>query len=405
MRIIKTAWRNIWRNSRRTSITLTAMILSMVVLILTYSLMRGMMIQMEASVTNLIVGEVQIHHHEYLEDRSLYDTVEDPKPIIEAARSADIASAGRSFGYGLISSGTKSAGAQFWGVFPRQEREVDDLARNMLKGEFLSEEPGMNVVLGRKLARTLNADIGSELVVVVQASDGSIGNDLFYVSGILKGVGEGIDRSVALIHYADFESLFVLPGLFHEIVLNSKGKIEAETMADIIRRVSGNNEVKTWRQIMPGVSDMLATYGGAIILFELIFFLAAGLGVLNTMLMATYERIPEFGLIKAIGASPWRIIREITAEAFILGFISSIAGGIIGTLLSFYFMYFPIDLSGFAEGFNTSGIVISASWRAALSPAGIFIPIVAMWAISVLSALYPAIKAARLDPARALNHV
>jgi ABC-type lipoprotein release transport system permease subunit len=405
MNTMRIAWRNLWRNSRRTGITIVAMSLSTAVLIITYALMLGMMVQMEHSVTDVTVGQVQVHHRNYLKERSLYDTVDGWENILETARGQGIAAAPRAFGFGLLSSGNKSAGVQFWGIDPVAEQQVGDMAKNLLKGSYLSERPSMGVVLGRKLARTLHADVGTELVAVVQASDGSLGNELFYVRGILKSVGENLDRSVAIIDREDFASLFVLPDQYHEIALNSRGILSPDEVVAAIRTSAGSNEVKTWRQILPAVSDMLNTSSSATMIFLLIFFLAAGLGVLNTLLMATYERIPEFGLLKAIGTSPWRILRDVSAEALVLGIISSIVGGIIGTIVSLYFQYYPIDLSAFGEGFNTSGIVISAQWGALLTTRGIVWPIVIMWLVSVLAALYPAVKAARLDPVRALTHV
>lgn len=381
------------------------MILSTAVLIVTHALMLGMMLQMEHSVTDITVGQVQVHHGLYLKERSLYDTIENWEKILSAARDSGITAAPRAFGFGLLSSGNKSAGVQFRGISPAAERRVSDMAANMFRGEFLSDRPAMGVVLGRKLFRTLDAVVGSTLVAVVQAADGSLGNELLHVEGILKGVGEAFDRSMVLMHAEDFATLFVFPGRFHEIALNSRGTMTPEQVAEAIAAAAAGNEVKTWRQLLPGVSDMLNSFGGSTAIFLFIFFLAAGLGVLNTLLMATFERIPEFGLLKAIGTSPWRILRDIAAEALVLGMLSSSIGGVIGAAISLYFQLYPIVLSGFAEGFNTSGIVISAQWSASLTLRGVIWPVIIMWLVSVLAALYPAAKAARLDPVRALNHV
>jgi len=401
----KIAWRNLWRNSKRTFITMTAMVLSTIVLIVSYALMLGMMDDMQHSITDISVGQAQVHHPRYLLERSIYDMISNPQQILEKARSAGIEASPRAFGFGLLSSGSKSAGVQFWGIDPILERSTGEMAKYLLKGTYLPDHAGLSIVLGRKLARTLNADIGTELVVVVQAADGSLGNELFLVSGIMKGIGETLDRSLALIHRDDFADLFVFPDRFHEIALNSKNTLTPDEITSFISQVSGDNEVKTWHELMPGVSDMLDVWKGGMLIFLAIFFLAAGLGVLNTMLMATFERIPEIGLLKAIGTTPWRILREISAEAFLLGILSSLIGGLIGTALSVYFQHYPIDLSRFAEGFSMSGTAFSANVSATVTISGIIWPVVLMWLVSFLAALYPAIKAARLDPVRAMTHV
>ena len=405
MSVFRVAWRNLWRNWKRTAITFAAVSFSTAVLIASYALMIGWTAVMEKSVTDLSVGEVQVHHREYRAERSLYDTITEPQAILEAAAAAGIPASARSFGYGLLSSGAKSAGAQFWGVRPEAERGVSDLAANLLEGAFLPDSPGRTVVLGRKLARTLGAGVGSELVVVVQAADGSLGNELYTVAGILKGVGEGLHRSLALIHRSDFEELFVFPGKVHQIALNSRGETDPDLAAAAILPVAGVNEVLTWRQLMPTLSQMFDSMIASVLIFGAVFLLAAGVGVLNTMLMATYERIPEFGLVKAIGASPWRILREISAEALVLGLIGSLAGGVAGVLISLRFQHHPLDLAMFVDQLDFMGIAVSSKVPFALTPACVWGPVLAMWLISVLAALWPAVRAARMKPVEALTHV
>jgi ABC-type antimicrobial peptide transport system permease subunit len=156
---------------------------------------------------------------------------------------------------------------------------------------------------------------------------------------------------------------------------------------------------------MPTLSQMMDSMIASVLIFGGIFFLAAGVGVLNTMLMATYERIPEFGLVKAIGASPWRIVREVSVEALVLGFLGSFAGGVVGVLASLHFQVHPIDLTMFVEELSFSGIVVTSEVPFALTPACVWEPMLSMWLASVLAALWPAVKAARLKPVEALSYV
>jgi ABC-type antimicrobial peptide transport system permease subunit len=156
---------------------------------------------------------------------------------------------------------------------------------------------------------------------------------------------------------------------------------------------------------MPTLSQMFDSMIASVLIFGAVFLLAAGVGVLNTMLMATYERIPEFGLVKAIGASPWRILREISAEALVLGLIGSLAGGVTGVLISLRFQHHPLDLAMFVDQLDFMGIAVSSKVPFALTPACVWGPVLAMWLISVLAALWPAVRAARMKPVEALTHV
>ena len=317
--ILTLAWRNIWRNSRRTAITVAAVSLNAAILIASYALMDGMMIHTVENTTNIVVGEAQIHAPGYLVDRSMYKTVEKPEDVLARLAREGVPASARGYGYGLAASGTKSAGAMFWGMDPAVESRVFDLARHVERGAFLSAQAEGGVVLGKKLARSLKADLGSEIVVVVQAADGSLGNELYTVTGILKAAGDSLDRTAALLHRDDFETLFVSDGRVHEIAVNTRGALPLEETARLAEKAAPGMEVKTWRQLLPSLSDMVNMFDAAIAVFGMIFFLASALGVMNTMLMATFERIREFGILKAIGTTPWRILRDVAAEALVPG--------------------------------------------------------------------------------------
>ncbi|MFC1896347.1 ABC transporter permease, partial [Thermodesulfobacteriota bacterium] len=325
--------------------------------------------------------------------------------VQKVALDIGVASAGRTYGYGLVSYGSKSAGALFWGVDPEREKAAFDLPRHMETGAYLAAAPGRGVVLGRKLARSLNAQTGSELVVVVQAADGSLGNELFTVTGILKAAGEAIDRSAAILHMADFRELFVLPEGLHEVAANSRGRLPIETMAGTFEERAPGCEVKTWRDLMPAVSDIINLFDAFMVIFSAIFFLAGGLGVMNTMLMATYERIREFGILKALGTTPWRIVRDVVVEVLVLAAAATLLGTIAGVAGSCYLAEVGIDTTAFAGQTSVGGVAFDPIWRASLSGADVLGTVGVMWVVCALAAIYPGTKAARLDPVRAMQHV
>ena len=403
MNSLQYGWRNLWRNTRRTCITLAAVSLSTAILMASYGLMDGLMQHAVSNATNLVVGEVQVHAQGYLADHSIYKALNEPDLILRAAKQNNVAAAPRRYGYGLVAVGTKSAGARFWGVEPASERATFDLAQHLQEGRFLSETTQRGVVLGQKLARSLQAQIGSEIVVVVQAADGSLGNDLYTVTGILKAAGDSIDRNAALIHTADFVELFVSGERIHEVALNSRGMLSPEGLTALLSIAAPEEEIKNWRQLMPEVSDMVNLFDAFIWIFGLIFLLAAGMGVMNTMLMATYERIREFGILKALGATPWGIIRDVAAEALMLAALGTVLGTILGLAGSYYLQKVGLDLSIFAGTYSVGGVAFDPIWRATISPKMVFIPVVLMLIIGLLASLYPAALAARLDPVKAIH--
>jgi len=400
---LRLGWRNLWRNKRRTFITLTAVTLSTGILITDYALMDGLLNNAVSNATNLVVGEVQVHAEGYLAKRSIYNSLSHPERILQTAREHGISAAPRRYGFGLVAVGTKSAGARFWGVDPALERVTFDLAQHLAAGRFLENTSNHRVILGQKLARSLQAGIGSEVVVVVQAADGSLGNELFTVSGILKSAGDNIDRNAALIHASDFVELFVSGNRIHEIAFNSKGSMSLEKLVASVTAAAPGQEVKTWRELLPAVSDMVRLFDVFIWIFGMIFLLAAGMGVMNTMLMATYERIREFGVLKALGSTPWRIIRDVATEVLVLSALATAWGAVLGVGGSYYLQEVGLDTTIFAGSYTVGGIAFDPVWRAALSLKVVLIPVMLMMVISLLASLYPAFLAARLDPVKAIH--
>jgi ABC-type lipoprotein release transport system permease subunit len=394
-----------WRNSRRTGITVAAVSLNVALLIIIYALMEGFWEHTISNAVNLVVGEAQIHAPKYLVNRSMYAVVEKPDRVLTELREAGIPAVARSYGYGLAAVDKKSSGALFWGVDPVQEKQVFDLAGHVDRGSWLPEAAGGGLVLGKKLARILDVAVGSELVVVIQAADGSLGNELYRVTGILKSASESIDRSAAIMHRVDFKRLFVSGGRIHEIAVNTRGDVPPEQLTRKAESASPGDDVQTWRELLPMLSDMINIFDAGMAIFMSIFFLAGGLGLLNTLLMSTFERIREFGMLKALGATPWRIVRDVAAEALLIGVISSIIGAAAGLASAYLLQAHGLNLTWFAGDLAVSGIAFDPIWKASVYPLTVIKPVLVMCLVCLLASVYPAILAARLDPVQAMTKV
>ena len=404
MKLVKMSWRNLWRNPTRTNVTITAVALCIAILIIFQSLIIGLIGKAVYNTTNLVIGEVQIHAAGYLDDRSIYKSLKNVEEIRAVAEENNIGMVERSYGFGLISSGTKSAGTQFWGIDPESELKYFDFANHIDEGNFLTETSLKKVVLGNKLARSLAAELGTELVIFVQGADGSLGNELFYVTGILGNVADNIDRGAAIILRDDFDILFSTNNLIHEIALNSKGKLEAEEIQKLMSAKAAGVAVETWKELMPTIAIMTEKMSVFMLtIFSLIFTIAASLGVMNTLVMSTYDRMKEFGIIRAIGATPWLIIRQVSLEAILLTFLASIIGTVIGLSIAIYLQVYGIDISG-KGNLAFGGIVFDPIWRASVSLKSVFLPVVLMMLTSIVASIYPASIAARIKPVEAIHY-
>jgi len=404
MKITKLSWRNLWRNPTRTNVTILAVSLCIAVLIIFQSMIVGLIEKAKFTTTNLVIGEVQVHAEGYLDDRSIYKSLQNTEEIHLVAKENNIGLVERSYGFGLISSGTKSAGTQFWGINPESELQHFDFANHIDKGNFLTNTSLNKIVLGRKLASSIAADIGTELVVFVQGADGSLGNELFYVAGILKNMADNVDRGAAMILRKDFDILFSANNLIHEIALNSKGRFESEEIQKLLSSRTADVDVETWQQLMPTIALMTEKMSVFMrTFFSLIFCIAASLGVMNTMIMSTYDRMREFGIIRAIGTTPWRILKQISLEAILLTTIASVIGVVVGLSVALYFQKYGFDVSG-GGNMSFGGVVMDPVWRGSVSVGIVLLPVVLLMLVSVVASIYPASIAARIKPVEAIHY-
>ena len=401
MLYLKLAWRNIWRNSRRTLITQFALIVALSLMIACSGLTWGLVKQMERNATLLGPGELQIHRPGYLDDRSIYRVIDHPHTLIATLEQSGVKAASRLHGFGLVSHGENSSGTQVLGIDPVKEKTVTEFHKHLFKGSFLQQ--AKDVLLGKKIAVTLDAVIGDELVIVTQAADGSIGNDLYRVAGILKGISEEIDRSTVMMSLADFRSLFSLHDVATEIVLRRNDATEDLTLIrNRIKLAVPDQEVKTWKEIFPAVSDMLELTDASIYILLTIIYLAGSLIMLNTMLMSVFERIKELGIMMAIGFRPMQVLLLIFLETFFLTLCGALMGLACGVSLSLYLTYYGLDLTSITEGFSFVGIAAEPHWFAVTTFNTVCPPFIFLFVLSLLAVIYPAIKASLLKPVDAL---
>ncbi len=224
MQLMKMAWRNLWRNQRRTVVTVAAMTLALLVMILYTGLVEGFLRDMEDSMLELEIGDLQIHHADYRDDPSIYNTIEGADRIMAALDERGYASSARLLGGGLVAGEGTSAGASLRGVDLVRDPEVVEISQHVAAGEWLSADDPMGVVLGRRIAKTLDVGPGDELIALAQAADGSMANDLFRVRGILAGISEATDRSAIFMPEATFRAFFTMDEGVHQILVRRPEK-------------------------------------------------------------------------------------------------------------------------------------------------------------------------------------
>ncbi|NOY86120.1 MAG: ABC transporter permease [Deltaproteobacteria bacterium] len=406
MTILRIAWRNLWRNPRRTGITIFSMSFGLTMMIVTYALMDGMYGQMVQFATILGTGHIQIHKPGYLDDRSLYETIDDPAKVLRVVDAAGEGHAApRTYATALVSSGPQSAGGYIWGIDPLRERQVTDFQHHLASGAFLSEGEKGKVVLGHNLARTLSVGPGDEVVLLAQAADGSLGNAVFRISGVLQSIGETFDRTGVLMESDDMDELMALHGRIHEVAvrLTRPDRLtEALTRYKTLMAPMGL-EVKSWRELLPELSEVLKLSSTSTTIVLFIIFAVASLGIVNTQLMSLFERTREIGVMRALGLGPIPVAVIVFLETIFMALISAIAGGAGGALWSWYLEVHGWDISNLGGSFAYAGVTFDPHLRASLTPPAVIQSIEIMLVVCVLATLFPLFKATRITPASAVG--
>lgn len=405
MKIVYMASRNITRNWRRTLVTTLAMGFAGFIMILFASLMQGLLQASERNAVAMDLGDIQIHAHGYRNDPDLYKLIDKPENIVTSIQNSGLNAAYRIYGFGLAAAGSASSGVQLRGIDVERENSVTQIHNHLLKGKWLDKSDQKGVVLGKKLAKTLHVKPGDELIFVGQAADGSMANELYIVRGILKSVGESIDRAGMYMVEKEFRDLMVLDSGAHEIAVMrpDRGADLKEAKIKVSRSAPGY-ETMDWRELKPVIARILELADTQMYIMVIITYVAVAMVVLNAMLMSVFERIRELGIMKAVGVTPWQIMLLIYIETLFQIMIASIIALILGISVSYYFQGNGIDLSRLADGVTFAGVAMDPIWRAQVTAESLVIPVLFLFIIGTIAVLYPAVKAALIKPVSAIHH-
>ena len=273
---------------------------------------------------------------------------------------------------------------------------------NLERGSWLDAADPYGVVVGRRLARTLDVEPGGELVVLSQAADGSLANELYRVRGVLLGIAEGTDRAVFMTAAA-FRELMVFPRGAHQVIVRRPPEIELETAAARAKELAPGLDVATWRELMPLIATMLDSVQGMILVVFAIVYVAVGILILNAMLMAVFERIREFGVLKALGAGPRLVLTLILVESAIQTALAIAVGVTLALPAMGYLSEVGIDV-GSIGGVDMMGVAAPPLWRGVYDASTLAGPLVMLVVIVALAVVYPAAKAAWIRPVEAMRH-
>lgn len=406
MLVLNLAFKNVLRYRHRTWVTVSAMAFAGCIMIFYACLLQGWLRAMETNAISMEMGEFQIHASGYRFDPDLYTLISDASQILKHAKTKGFVGSARLLGGGLAAAHDNSTGVSIRGINPGSEERVVRLHKHIRYGSWLMPGAEKTVVVGQQLATILDVSPGSEIVLIGQAADGSMANDLFTVQGILKSVGQGIDRAGLFMSARDFRDFFVMEKGVHEIVLKrSDFTTPLKEATATLTEQFPHLEVMNWRQLQPTLARLLDLSDVSLIIMLLITYAAVGMLTMNAMLMGVFERMPVFGVMKAVGFSGGRLFRLIVYETLIQISVASVIAVGTGLPLSYYFERNPIDFSFLLKSSSTiAGVAFEPQWYCQVTADSVLMPVLFLYCVALAAICYPALKAAMISPVNAIHH-
>jgi len=403
--LFRLAWRNLWRNHRRTLIMLMAIVLGTWAMIFMTALMRGMVTEVVRDGISALPGHVQVHHPEYRDDPSVANLI----PVSDADLSARFSAAGfrqwatRVRVPAVITSEYDSRGVTLLGIDPAYERDLTFVDYDAVSGRFLESVDDPGIVIGRKLAETLNTDAGKRIVLMSQDPDNDIADRGFRVVGIFDANIQAFEENYVFAGKATTQKMLRIGDQVSELVVlgDDYRDVEAE-YNKTLELVEGNVVVERWVELDAYLGTMLGVMDGFVLVWVVVIFLALSFGLVNTLVMAVFERVREIGLMLALGMRPINILGQIIVESLLL-----LAMGLaIGTALSWASVQ-PIkdgiDISIVSEGLDMWGM--SSVLYPELLLSDVILANVVVLILGFLASLSPAWRAANYEPIEAITKV
>jgi ABC-type lipoprotein release transport system permease subunit len=416
--ILRLALRNLRRHRWRSVLTAGGIALAVGMLVWTKAWIDTFVRDMVHAATAVEIAQVQVRTPEYAERASIYRSFAVDDGLVEAVRSTEGVTGAslRTYAHGLVGTEERSHVARLVGIVPAAESEATLLDEGVVEGSWLSDAPAeipgpRECLIGHHLARQLGVGVGDELVVFLQGADGSLGNDLLLVRGVLETGNSVVDRTTVVMHRDDLAFAAALEGRAHEIVVSVAHLDQAGAVAAGIDAVlpdeDGAPEAYSWSETLSDLATMIETNQASMWITYLLVYAIAGLGLLNTQRMSALERKREFGVLTALGTRPRRIGAMVVTETVALTAFGALGGIVLGGGLALWHKRYGLDVAALTsrEGGDMAfmGVAFSERMYFEVDAMSMVEPAIVVLFVALVCGLIPGWSAMRVDAVRAIS--
>lgn len=401
LNLFKMAYRNLLRHRRRSALSALALAVALALLLFMAAFFKGEMRSSLEDTLRLNSGHLQVRNANYDPDKfsvAWEYLIENPYQIADqiAALGPVKLATPRLFASGIVSAGSNSAGVQIMGVDPGSEANAP-YRNGLVAGEFLSADDRSGILIGYPLAESMGLRVGSQLSLLVNTSEGQVDEQNFVVRGIFSTGSSTYDKGIVLLPLAKAQAFSGAGNRASIIFVMLHDREQADSVAAAI--TGPGYRVITWQkmnELLVLINDFSNAY---LTILNLIILGVTVTVILNTMLMAVFERTREIGILAALGMKGRQIVLLFLAEAALLALGGVAAGLLAGWALSAYFGSVGI----YFGDIGVSGMIMGDRMYPYLMLEDVIRLTLTAFLVTLLASYYPAQIASRMEPVEALR--
>ncbi|NLO33006.1 MAG: ABC transporter permease [Candidatus Hydrogenedentes bacterium] len=404
--LYKYASRSLTRHVRRTLISMVGVGVGCAMSLIALSWMNGAFEMQVRAVAESGSGHLMIVHRKWPDLRENSLRLSDWEESLEKVRQNPgvRACSARARANGLLAFGNRSSGVQIMALQPETESEVNRvISRSQLEGRYLYPEELDSIVIGKSLAKRLSVELDDDLFITVPGLE-DIHSAILRIVGILETGSQDLDLSICHVTLEALEAITEIPGA-GEIVILLKDYNALDTVSNqLAEKMPENNLVITWKEVLPALASGMQGDKAIMRLLTTIVIVVVALGIMSAQLTAVLERRQEFAILSALGMKGGQITLIVFVESLLIGVGGALVALFVGGVVSWYLATYGINLLFFnPEGLGPSNILLDPRIYGSFGSWLITYALVISITAPVVASLYPAWKAAQIDPADALR--
>lgn len=401
--LIKIASRNLWRNKKRSLIIISAVSIGLWAGTFLIAFYNGMIEQRINSAIGKEVSHIQLHHPKFRSDHYIRYFLPKSQEMLQTIKKDTLvkAATGRVIIKGMMASASGSSGITINGVEPKIENTITKLDSKIIEGKYFNPEKTNEIIISEKIRKKLKLQLHKKAILTFQDKEGNLAAEAFRVVSIYKTINGPYDESNVFVRNTAVDSLAEIDNAFNEIAVLLKSNEDLDKSTEIFTQNFPNTEIKTWKEIVPELGLTISVGDQMTLIFMGIILIALAFGIVNTMMMAVLERTREIGMLLALGMNKFKIFIMILLETLFLILAGCPIGMILAAISVTITQHTGIDLSRYSDTYSSFG------YDAIIYPSLTFNQIkTVLWLVvltALISALFPARRALKLNPAQALK--